>query len=158
MRIFFIGQSPSRETDGQPPFVGRCGRFLAELLGTTQERMLLDHEFLNVLDRWPGAGIKGDKFPIPEARIAAKRKLEQLRGRAVILLGNNVARAFGFKEFRHMEWYEIRDERDAAVIVVPLVAVVPHPSGVSHYYNDPGKRLIVSEFLRSLVGKIPEHS
>ena len=87
MRIQFVGQAPSRETDGKPPFTGKCGQFLAELLGTTQEQMLLDHDFLNVLDHWPGAGIKGDKFPIPEAKVAARRKLEQLRGRVVSCSG-----------------------------------------------------------------------
>lgn len=150
MRIAFVGQAPSRETDGKPPFTGKCGRFLAELLGTTQEQMLLDHDFLNVLDRWPGASIKGDKFPIPEAKIAAKRKLEQLRGRVVVLLGHNVARAFECKTFRYFEWYEIRNPENYADVVVPLLTVVPHPSQVNRWWNREESRMVAEKFLRTL--------
>ncbi len=53
MRIQFVGQAPSSESDGMPPFTGRCGKFLAEvLLGTTQEQMLLDHDFVNIFVPW----------------------------------------------------------------------------------------------------------
>ena len=151
MRITFVGQAPSRETDGKPPFTGKCGRFLAELLGITQEQMLKDFTFLNVLDRWPGASIKGDKFPIPEAKIAAKRKLEQLRGRVVVLLGHNVARAFGCERFRYMEFYELRNPENFADIIIPLLTVVPHPSGCNHYYNDQTKRLLVQKFFQNFL-------
>lgn len=150
MKLIFVGQAPSRETDGKPPFTGKCGRFLAELMGLTQEEMLRTHEFMNVLDHWPGASFKGDKFPVPEARIAAKKKLEQLRGRTVVLLGHNVARAFDCKSFRYFEWYEIRNPENFSEVVVPLMTIVPHPSGVNRYYNDPTKRLIVSKFLRTI--------
>jgi len=150
MRICFIGQAPSRETDGKSPFTGKCGKFLAELLGTTQEQMLLDHDFMNVLDRYPGPSIKGDKFPIPEAKIAARKKLAQLRGRAVVLLGNNVARAFDCRSFRYMEWYEIRNPDNYADVMVPLMTVVPHPSGINRWFNREENRLIAAKFLRAL--------
>lgn len=150
MRITFVGQAPSRETDGKPPFTGKCGRFLAELLGTTHKQMLLDHGFLNVLDHWPGASIKGDKFPIPEAKIAAKRKLEQLRGRVVVLLGHNVARAFGCEKFAYFQWFEIRSPENHEDVVVPLLTVVPHPSGTSRWYNSEENRMVAGKFLRTL--------
>ena len=150
MKICFVGQSPSRTSDGQPPFTGKCGKFLAELMGTTQEQMLKDHDFINVLDYWPGAGIKGDKFPIPEAKVAAKRKLEQLRGRTVVLLGHNVARAFCCERFRYMEWYEIRSPENFEDVVVPLLTVVPHPSGVNRWYNREENRMVAGKFLRTL--------
>src|ERR1700677_4915311 len=100
LRLLFIGQAPSRETDGLPPFVGKCGKFLAELMDMDQASMLAAHDFKNVLDHWPGKGIGGDLFPMKEARVAAKLLLEDCRGRAVVLLGNNVARAFEMKAFR----------------------------------------------------------
>lgn len=153
MKILFVGQAPSKETDGKPPFTGKCGRFLADLLGKTQEQMLKDHDFINVLDHWPGKGIGGDKFPIQEARIAAKKKLDLMHGRLCVLLGHNVARAFGCSQFRYLEWYEIRNPENFAEIVVPLMTIVPHPSGVNRYYNDPDKRLIVSKFLRTIEEK-----
>jgi hypothetical protein len=118
--------------------------------------MLLDHDFINVLDYWPGKGIGGDKFPLPAAKISARKKLMGLKGKLCILLGNNVARAFDCKQFRYLEWYEIRNPDNFADVVIPLMTVVPHPSGVNRYYNDTAKRLIVSKFLRSIVSKIPE--
>ena len=156
MRITFCGQAPSRETDGKPPFTGKCGKFLAELMGTTQEQMLKEHEFLNVLDRYPGPSIKGDKFPMSEARIAARKKLEQLRGRTVVLLGHNVARAFGCEKFRYMEFYEIRSPENYDDVIVPLLTVVPHPSQISHFWNHEENRMVAGKFLRNLAGKIPE--
>ena len=154
MKICFVGQSPSRTSDGQPPFTGKCGKFLAELMGLTQEEMLRAHDFLNVLDRWPGAGIKGDKFPIPEAKIAAKKKLEQLRGRVVVLLGHNVARAFDCKTFRYFEWYEIRNPENFSEVVVSLMTVMPHPSQVNHWWNREENRMVAGKFLRTLADSL----
>ena len=153
MRLMFVGQSPSRETEGLPPFVGKCGQFLAELMGTTQEQMLLDHDFINVLDHWPGKGLNGDKWPLTEATVAAQKKLESLRGRTVVLLGKNVARAFNKGLWRYLEWYEIRSPKNLADVVVPAVTIVPHPSGVNRYYNNPDNKAIVSKFLQMLAAK-----
>jgi uracil-DNA glycosylase len=158
MRLLFVGQAPSRETDLKPPFTGKCGRFLAELLGTTQEQMLLDHDFINVLDRWPGKGIGGDKFPMREARVAADQKLLLLRDRHAVLLGANVARAFGIASFCYGNWYNICRKLDDRIVVVATVTIVPHPSGVNRYYNDPTKRLIVAKFLRTIAAKDPGKS
>ena len=158
MRILFVGQAPSAETDGKPPFVGRCGKFLAELMDTTQEQMLLDHDFINVFDRWPGKGYGGDKFPMPEAKQLAKAKLDQLRDRQmVVLLGSNVARAFNASQFRYLEFYEMRNPDNFSDCVAKAMSVVPHPSGVNRYYNNPRNRLVVGEFLRRLASKNPEN-
>ena len=112
--------------------------------------MLKEHEFLNVLDRYPGPSIKGDKFPMSEARIAARKKLEQLRGRTVVLLGSNVARAFDCKAFRYFEWYEIRSSENSLDTVVPLMTVVPHPSQVNRWWNREENRRIAGKFLRTM--------
>jgi len=118
-----------------------------------QEKMLVDHDFINLLDKWPGKGLKGDKFPMREAEVAARVKLEKLKNRVVVLLGANVARAFGFRAFKYGEWYEIRDPLNYARVVVPRVTVIPHPSGVVRYWNIEENRLIVSKFLRNVVHK-----
>jgi uracil-DNA glycosylase len=155
-KFLFVGQAPSRETDGKPPFTGKCGVFLAELLGTTQIEMLEKYEFRNVLDRWPGKGIKGDKFPVQEASIAAKKMLEEIKGRAVCLLGANVARAFGIKHFRYLEKYEIRNPENASEVWLPLVVIVPHPSRINRYWNAPENTLIVEKFFQGLLANYPE--
>lgn len=153
MRIQFVGQAPSRETDGKPPFTGKCGRFLAELLGTTQEQMLLDHKFINVLDSWPGKGIGGDKFPMPAAKISARKKLMGLKGKLCILLGNNVARAFDCKQFQYFSWYEIRNPENFSEVIVPWMTIIPHPSGLVRHWNNPDNRLLAAKFLQGIAAK-----
>lgn len=113
--------------------------------------MLVNHDFINVLDSWPGKSFKGDKFPTTSASIAAKRKLDQLRGRTVVLLGSNVARAFGCKSFRYFEFYEIRNPENFAEILVPAMTIVPHPSQVNRWWNIQENRLVAQKFLRTLV-------
>lgn len=151
MRITFVGQAPSRETDGKPPFTGKCGKFLAELMGTTQEQMLNDFTFINVLDKYPGKHpIKGDLFPLPEAKASARKKLEQLRGNVVVLLGYNVAKAFGAEKFRYLELYELRSQENFADVVVPIMVVVPHPSQISRYWNKRENVDAVKKFFKKL--------
>jgi len=151
-RIYFVGQAPSRETDGQPPFVGKAGKFLAEeLMGITQEQMLRDHDFVNVLDRWPGKGINGDLFPLAKARIAARGLTENLRDRVVILLGNNVARAFGCDKFEYFRWYEVRHPDNNNVVIAKRCAIIPHPSGVNRLWNLKNNRIVARKFLMSAV-------
>ncbi len=111
-----------------------------------------EHDFINVLDHFPGKSSVGDKFPIIEAQSAAKAKLESLRGKqVVILLGNNVARAFGAKSFSYFSWYEIRNPDKFTDIVVPRMAVVPHPSGINRYWNHVQNRLNAEKFFRYLL-------
>lgn len=150
MKILFIGQAPSRDSDPLRPFSGRCGKFLAELLDTTQEDMLEQHDFLNVLDEWPGKGVGGDRFPILVAMAAARRKVPQLRGRTVVLLGANVARAFGAKNFQYLQFYRLLNPENYADVLSQKMCVVPHPSGINRWYNRRENRDIVSKFLREL--------
>lgn len=158
MRLLFVGQAPSRESEGNPPFTGKCGKFLAELMGTTQEQMLLDHDFINVLDHWPGRDLTGDRFPPREARVAAKAKMGQLRGRVVVMLGHGIVRAFGSTQFRYLQWYELRHPDNFADVVSKYVTVVPHPSGVNRYFNKIDNRLIVGKFLGMLIEKFSENT
>jgi uracil-DNA glycosylase len=149
-KYLFIGQAPSRETEGKPPFTGKCGSFLAGLMGLTQEEMLATHDFLNVLDHYPGKGVGGDKFPMVEATVKARKMLPTLRGRSIILLGANVARAFGAKQFSYLTQYEIRNPENLADIIVPWMVVIPHPSGINRHWNKPANRDVVRKFFSSL--------
>lgn len=155
MKILFIGQAPSRESDGQPPFTGKCGKFLAEeLLGVTQEQMLLDHDFINVLERWPGKSpLGGDLFPMKDAMAAARGLLDKLVGRTVILLGNGVARAFGVRQFKYFNIYEMRHPENPNVVIANFCAIVPHPSGKNRIFNVRANRDAASKFLRTLAAK-----
>lgn len=153
MKILFVGQAPSKDTEGKPPFTGKCGAFLASLMCVTQDQMLEAHDFTNVLSYYPGKGLGGDKFPIPEAIAAARKILTTLHGRTVVLLGANVARVFGAKSFRYFEFYQIRNPEHPSEIIVPLMGIVPHPSGVNRFWNKPQNRLDAAKFMGALMEK-----
>lgn len=68
---------------------------------------------------FPGKNGKGDAFP--RATV-----LPRLPATAV-LLGRSVARAYG----HDAPWFEWRP------VGRKLVAAAPHPSGISHFWNDP---------------------
>ena len=120
------------------------------MMGLTQEEMLGSHDFLNVFSRYQGKGAGGDRFPFPEAARLATAMCPLLQDRRVILLGANVARAFGAKLFRYLEVYELRDPQNVRRIVTPFLSVIPHPSGVNRLYNNPETKHNVSFFLRRL--------
>lgn len=150
MRLLIIGQAPSRETEGKPAFTGKCGRFLAELLGTTQQQMLEVHDFLNILEHYPGKVIGGDRFPLIEARSRAWEILPRLWGRTTVLLGRNVASAFQLHGYEYARIYAFSELQRGLHGVQGLVAIVPHPSGVNRFYNLEGNRVKVSKFLKEL--------
>ena len=126
---------------------------MAKLLGTTQDRMLAGHDFANVLGRWPGRGIGGDKFPMLEATVRAKAMWPLLEGRVVVLLGHNVARAFGQRKFAYFENYVVMRPENPSSVLVPLMAVVPHPSGINRYWNTQENRDLAQKFLQYFVGE-----
>jgi hypothetical protein len=144
VRIAIVGQAPGRTNGSRLAFDGPSGERLARLAGFARAVDLRRAARLtNLLVRWPGRGNgKGDAFPIAEAREAAWGV--RLAG-IVLLAGRGVARAFGLGGARYFEW---------AAIGAARVAVVPHPSGISHWWNDPRNRRRAGAFLRGVFGKI----
>ncbi|CAK8999763.1 unnamed protein product [Durusdinium trenchii] len=71
----------------------------------------------------------GDVFPMKQARQAAA-SMDLSKYRSVLLLGTSVARAFGLKG----KLLEVK-KRDSTRLVT-----FPHPSGVSHFWNDKENR------------------
>ena len=139
--VLLVGQAPSKLTEGLGAFRGRSGRFLAGMLGTTLEGFLASVEAVNLLDRWPGKAGKGDRFP---AKLAGKKaRLLPVVGRTVVLAGLNVAKAFGHVGRRFLEVW-----RSGGA----TFALVPHPSGVNRWWNDPANKEAAAELLGRLVG------
>jgi len=141
--LLLVGQAPCGQRPRAPALCPstRSGRRLAELAGVGSVREIADA--VNLLRRFPGsAGPKGDLFPIEEARRAARRLAGRMRARrATLLLGGNVARAFGVGGTDFLEWTEVRGAR---------ACVFPHPSGISHWWNDPRNVRRARRFLRRL--------
>lgn len=143
-RVLLVGEAPSRAIDHQPS-LGLLREDLAELAGVEHpiEWWLLFAR-ANLLPRWPGRspGGKGDRFPREEARRRARR----LRGRfgrfsRVVLLGRRVEGAF---DLRGSGWFAWRDAFKTRV------AVAPHPSKVSRWWNDSNNVALARTFWREL--------
>lgn len=131
-----IGQAPSRRARD---FQGKSGARLAALAGIPHDQLARRFRVRNLLAQYPGrASGKGDNFPLAQARAAAKQVT--LRG-SVVLVGANVARAFGIRS-KPFTWSRVGSAR---------VAVIPHPSGLNLFWNRPVNVRRAARFLRSLL-------
>jgi uracil-DNA glycosylase len=152
-RVVLIGQAPgpTGPPPGRPLVGGKSGAFLQSLTGCATLRDYLRHfETTNLLDRYPGrAGKNGDRFPMVEARLAAREKLATLDRRTVIFVGLTVAEAF--------DWVPPVRPFDWRLFTVPgalgfKAAAIPHPSGIVPFWNDPANvergRRFFDELLR----------
>lgn len=121
--------------EGARPLVGgRSGRFLQELSGcATLGHYVRTFTTLNLLDYFPGKDGKGDRFPMMEARIEARKLTPLLQGRSVIFVGMQVAEAFGAIAAKFYEW---RLYPSVWSIDGFQGAPIPHPSGINHHWND----------------------
>ncbi len=181
VEAILIGQAPARSSrPGAWPLEGRCGERLARLAGLScYDELAAVFAVANLLPRWPGKEGKGDGFPRRRAARAARRMhrvLGEEEWPRVVLLGRNVAGAFGLAGAPFLRWFEpttgapsprARRRPRAAWYeegcwlvpeeLQPLVwpdsrwAVIPHPSGVNHFFNDPRSTILASAFLRKLV-------
>lgn len=129
---------------GMRPKPGICGYLRTRHRDLFGFVMVTAH--VNLLRRWPGPQGKGSRFPVEEGRQAAQGMLQDLERREddpthLILCGRRVAAAFGIRS-AFFEWHFYLAERP--------VVVVPHPSGVSTWYNDRGNRKKALEFLKGL--------
>ncbi len=138
--VMIVGQAPGRSRGSALPLEGPSGDRLARLAGMSGHDDLRRRATLvNLLPGFPGKSGKGDAFPLPEARLAAFR-MRLGRGR-VLLAGKAVARAFGLQVLPYFRWTRHRRA---------WLAVIPHPSGVSHWWNEPRNVRRARRFMRSV--------
>jgi len=172
-RGLLVGQAPGRNKCDKPwccrPMQGLAERKVAKLAGLKDTDELWERfQRMNLVNFHPGRKPRkkwhlkttgytkhngdGDTFPFEDAKRAAETvRLEDYS--CAILLGLNVARCFmkcipGLKvELLHQVWYG-----DC------LVIVYPHPSGISHYWNDKENTRIATKALRDLMeDRFPEN-
>lgn len=137
MNIVIVGEMPSKKGDGSP-FSGPSGERLTKALG---------HDW-----RFAMQGV--NLFPIRVQawkKTIARKRGQQLRESfakdkqywVVLLAGRKVADSFGFAKDepffqrlvrRHVRYY-----------------IIPHPSGLSRWWNDPKNVKRFETFLRNLV-------
>lgn len=155
MTTYLYGQAPGKRndpgSDGSLAFrSGRNSRRLAQLAGVSEREFHERVVCLNVLSEYPGPRGKGDAFPMEEARRCATRETARWEcGDRVIFAGQAVARAFGFAG----DWFEWRDfGADNELTEVDVrAAMIPHPSGVSRFWNDAENVRMVERFMRGIV-------
>ena len=130
------------------------GGRLQTLMGLTRYEYLTTFERVNLLPYFPGQRKRDDKFPMTPAKLAARVIRPLLVEREVILVGRNVANAFGFGDWDWHEWHDwkvchsdMRVHRGAARIVV-----IPHPSGRNHWYNNPENTVGATSFWAEFFG------
>lgn len=171
MKPLILGEAPGRGKDwvgGMFPLSGAVGRTLCRFadledealrdqLGTStyghyywKLREYFDCD--NLLHHWPGACGKGSAFPLDLAYDYAWRRLDEWKGRVIVLLGKRVAQAFfhdHVKNVPYFQWFEWEEERT-------FLCVIPHPSGINRQYNDPKNVRLAGQALRQAIEKARE--
>jgi len=152
-RPLIVGEAPGPHTDPDVPLEGRAARRLAALAGLEEEELRRRARIVNVLPRWPGSAGKGSRFDHREAAGPAEEVIRRhaRRGQRILVLGWRAARALDpvFYGLRRQPILELEPHHVGPVPV--RVAIVPHPSGISHWWNDPANVERASEFLRGVL-------
>eukprot|EP00931_Biecheleriopsis_adriatica_P021475 TRINITY_DN14038_c0_g1_i1.p1 TRINITY_DN14038_c0_g1~~TRINITY_DN14038_c0_g1_i1.p1 ORF type:complete len:233 (+),score=47.14 TRINITY_DN14038_c0_g1_i1:2-700(+) len=159
-----LGQAPPGPRSSLPrgwrPLNGPAEQRLAKLAGLKEPAdFWREFDRTNLLSWYPGLKKKsakhtaakgyklhqsdGDVFPMADARMAAS-SLNLSQYRCVILLGNNVSRAFGVKA----------GLLEAEARGKTRLLTFPHPSGVSHYWNEPKNVRKASKVLKDALRRM----
>lgn len=166
MKPLILGEAPGRGKDfvgGMFPLSGAVGKRLVQFAGLEEEalqdrlgtstyghyywKLRQNFDCANLLQRWPGQSGKGSAFPLDLAYEVAWSRLDEWKGRVIILLGKRLAQAFfqdHVKNVPYFQWFEWEDEQT-------LICVIPHPSGINRQYNDPGNVKRAGEVLRQAI-------
>lgn len=159
MKPLLIGQAPGPNTDPDLPLfpvpATSAGGRLCQMTGLLRGEYLLQFDRINVLNFFPGQVRRDDKFPMSPARFAASTMKPFLAGRVVVLVGRNVANAFGHTAEFH-EWGDMQCRRDHHKNPGGCqIAIIPHPSGRNHWYNDAANKIKSQNFWREFINNLP---
>ncbi len=138
-----VGQAPAKSGGEAQAFRGsRSGERLASLLGIDEAEIGIAVETRNLLAEYPGSPGHGDHFDMGRARVQAGRMSGELaRFRRVVLCGRKVLEAFVLGDMEALEWRKAYGT---------TIGYLPHPSGVSRWWNDPRNRERAREFAAEL--------
>lgn len=137
--MILVGQAPAKSSEGI--LMGRAGARLARLMGIPEGEYAARFRRMNLLPEWPGKSGKGDAFDLPAARSVVAQLAPSWQGSRLVLLGGAVCAALGHRGGL-FEWAP--DTRGF------LACRVPHPSGISRWWNDPSNARRASDFFRAL--------
>lgn len=144
MKPLIIGEAPSKNQDPPHPIEGRIGQRLADLSGLTLPEFLAHFDRTNLIHVRQDTAAHGFQFDMPLARRRAEVLAQSFRpNQIVLLLGQRVAMAFGFSNRtqpfvqHHIHGAEVR--------------IVPHPSGINRWWNEPKNEDAAKVFMRTIV-------
>lgn len=140
--ILIVGENPSLVGDPETPLEGSIGQRLAEYAGITFAEYLERTERRNLFSEYQ------PEWSVPLARERARAMFPMLIGRRTILLGQRVSHAFEL-HWPPLNWVTIGDQS---------TAILPHPSGRNHWWNDATNRAQARRFLRATFGVDDETS
>ncbi len=148
VKPLIIGEAPGKHGDASKPVEGRIGARLAACFGLTLEEFLEAFDRVNLLQGQPQDSGRGTNFNVKEAGRVA-RSWEQSdfidERPLVLLLGKRVAAAF---KFTNAEYFV------KVKIAGATTYVVPHPSGVSRWWNELENELTMIRFMHQIVKEI----
>ncbi len=145
MKPLIIGEAPSKNETTPRPIEGRIGRRLARLAGLSLPEFLAHFDRVNLLDVRQDTAEHGFTFD-RLAAIDAAYRLQQTfaHNQIILLLGHRVADAFGIVKriyFIEQRFTVMRGE----------IRILPHPSGINRWWNDPRHMLEAETFMRRIV-------
>lgn len=149
MKPLLIGEAPSKNEVTETPIEGRIGKRLASYAGLSLEDFLTIFDRINLLHERQDTREKGFEFDHDAARLEAFRLYPTFKpGQTVIMLGRRVGNAFG----AFGEYFQAHRPRDNGAVIY----VVPHPSGINRWWNDPQNCLQATEFMQKIVAEVRE--
>lgn len=143
MIVLAIGEAPPRRKAAT--MVAPLSSLKVRIDRELRRRESLELVGVNLFDEPQTKQGKGSAFPIREARPKAAYMLKVMRllkqYDEVWFVGSRVANAFGCSRVPLFERVDLEDVR-------PPAYVVPHPSGVNHWWNDEANRADWRDFVR----------
>jgi len=142
MKPLIVGEAPSKNEFTERPIEGRVGKRLAGCCGMPLVQFLEHFDRVNLLHVRQDTKEKGFEFDLKAARVEAERLRDGFKeDQIVLLLGGRVAEAF-----RVHDHYFVETRVNFARLYI-----VPHPSGVNRYWNDPANVEKMNTFMRLIV-------
>jgi hypothetical protein len=125
-QIGLVGQAPSRRGDPRKPLAGPNGKKIARLGGMSYDELIAcRRKHLNT--HYNGKRGKDDGFDHAKGKVNAADVLLDWRVERIVLLGKNVARCFGFRDFPFLAEIRIYGRR---------FLICPHPAGTNRWWNE----------------------
>jgi len=138
-RLLIVGQAPSRTSNPAEVLRGKSGAKIRELLGLSKRRFIQCTR-VNLAPLWTGKDGKGDAFEADPDLVITALSLARDH-ETVLLLGRAVSGALGYGGYEYFE--PIKKEKTTFY-------VVPHPSGINRWWNDPANRRVAERFFGRL--------